>query len=66
MTDRGQRKQAFAGKYRRRAAFFALGMLLAAGLFACGKKPSQLDPPSGVENDTFPYVYPDPATDPKP
>jgi len=35
-------------------------------LAGCGKKPNQVDPPPGVENDTFPRPYPDPSTDPKP
>ncbi len=45
-------------------------LLLASGLLAsvaaCGKKPSTVDPPLGVEDDQYPRVYPDPATDPKP
>ena len=41
-------------------------VLLMFSLMACGKKPSQVDPPPGVENDNFPQTYPDPATDPKP
>ena len=43
-------------------ACLAFGLMLAA----CGKKPGMVDPPPDVENDTFPHVYPDPSTDPKP
>jgi hypothetical protein len=48
-----------------------LGLVVALFLFllplaACGKKPNQVDPPPTVEEDTFPRIYPDPATDPKP
>ncbi len=38
-------------------------LLLLAG---CGVKPPYLDPPEGVEHDTFPETYPDLSTDPKP
>ncbi len=43
--------------------FLLLGMvaLLAAG---CGIKPGRVDPPSGPDNDPFPRIYPDLATDP--
>jgi hypothetical protein len=41
-------------------------LCLMLSLTACGKKPSQVDPPPGVEEDAFPRIYPDPATDPKP
>jgi predicted small lipoprotein YifL len=29
---------------------------------ACGKKPPHVDPPSDVEDDAFPQVYPDPKS----
>jgi hypothetical protein len=28
---------------------------------SCGKKPPHVDPPSDVEDDTFPQIYPNPA-----
>jgi len=64
MTDARQRKQA---RFRFYYAGFAL-ILVCAGfaLAGCGKKPSSVDPPPEVTNDTFPRAYPDPATDPKP
>ena len=37
--------------------------LLLAG---CGVKPTKVDPPAGVQKDTFPKTYPDPTTDPGP
>jgi len=40
------------------------GLALAVG--GCGIKPAKVSPPPGVQKDTFPKVYPDPATDPKP
>jgi len=40
--------------------------LLLLCLTACGKKPNQVDPPPGVEENAFPKTYPDPTTDPKP
>ncbi len=43
-----------------------LALALSGILSACGKKPSEVDPPPGVTNDTFPKTYPDPSTDPKP
>lgn len=46
----------------------SLVLLLGSGLLltGCGKKPNQVDPPPDVANDTFPRIYPDPSTDPKP
>jgi hypothetical protein len=41
-------------------------MVAGLALAGCGKKPGSVDPPPEVTNDTFPQVYPDPATDPKP
>lgn len=35
-------------------------------LGGCGKKPSSVDPPPWVEDDTFPATYPNPNLDPKP
>lgn len=43
-----------------------VGLLMAAGLSACGKRATRLDPPDASVPDEFPRVYPDPATDPKP
>jgi predicted small lipoprotein YifL len=39
---------------------------LSVSLSACGKKPTNIDLPPGVETDYGTHVYPDPATDPKP
>jgi predicted small lipoprotein YifL len=39
------------------------GMMLLSimSVSACGKKPPHVDPPSDVEDDTFPHqIYPDP------
>ena len=44
----------------------SIGLLLGGLLSACGKHPSHVDAPEDVQNDTYPLVYPDPATDPKP
>jgi hypothetical protein len=49
-----------------RALWLAALLILLLPLSACGKKPNQLDPPPGAENNVFPRNYPDPATDPKP
>jgi len=51
----------------KRRTFVLMALLLAATvpLTACGKKPGQVDPPSGA-TETFPRVYPDPSTDPTP
>jgi hypothetical protein len=48
--------------------FAALAVLILSGLAltACGLKPSHVDPPPTVEDDTYPNEYPDPATDPAP
>jgi predicted small lipoprotein YifL len=35
-----------------------LVLTLGVGLAACGRKPSQLDPPSGDDAPDFPQVYP--------
>ncbi len=43
--------------------FLAFAMLAATG---CGVKPNKVDAPAGVEKDTFPRTYPNPATDPAP
>jgi hypothetical protein len=40
--------------------------LITAGLGGCGIKPSQVDPPQGEKNDTFPRTYPNPDYDPAP
>ncbi|NCC03522.1 MAG: hypothetical protein EOM37_05675 [Proteobacteria bacterium] len=32
----------------------------------CGKRPSQVDTPAHNGQITYPRIYPDPATDPKP
>ena len=39
---------------------------LGLSLSACGKRAAHVSPPDDVKQDTFPSVYPDPATDPKP
>lgn len=35
-------------------------------LGSCGIKPSGVEPPETVKEDTFPGTYPDTSTDPKP
>ncbi len=48
---------------------YSLYILLCANalfLSSCGIKPAHVDPPEGVEHDTFPNVYPDINTDPQP
>jgi len=46
---------------------FHLTLALAlAAVGGCGIKPGKLAPPPSAQQDTFPRVYPDPATDPKP
>lgn len=42
------------------------GLAFCGALAACGKKAAHVDPPQGVDDDRFPFVYPDPATDPTP
>ena len=68
--------RAFMPEYRpseqvpRRLNFTIIGilalLLMILPLSACGKKPNQLDPPPGAQDNAFPKIYPDPATDPKP
>lgn len=46
-----------------------LNALICAGLACmllagCGIKPSNVEAPSGAENDHFPHTYPNPAYDP--
>jgi len=41
-------------------------LLCSLVLVACGKMPSEVDPPAGVSRDVYSRVYPDSATDPKP
>jgi len=65
MSDPDLQKQAWNHASLRFAPMLAL-LLLCLGLVACGKKPSEVDPPTDVTNDQFPRIYPDPATDPKP
>ena len=45
-----------------------LFLLVALGvaLSACGKRAAHVDPPDSVEDDKYPFVYPNPATDPAP
>jgi hypothetical protein len=45
------------------ALLFYLSLATAAG---CGIKPGNVEAPPGVEPDSFPRTYPDPATDPQP
>lgn len=59
------RKGCFGVTFRQVGAV-ALILTLALTLASCGKKPGSVDPPLGAENEKFPNVYPDPATDPKP
>jgi hypothetical protein len=49
-----------------RGAIFAMLLVVGFGLSGCGKKPNHVDPPLSVEDDTFPRIYPDLDTDPKP
>ena len=45
---------------------FALCGVMLLFLGACGIKPSNVEPPDGATNDTFPQTYPNPQTDPQP
>lgn len=53
-------------QFMRQAILVLLLLSVGFGVSACGKKPSKLDPPLGVEDDTFPRTYPDTNTDPAP
>jgi hypothetical protein len=61
MPNRDHGKQ-FCGRGSRLCVAVTL-VLLTLSSAACGKKPNQIDPPPGIEKDTFPRTYPDPATD---
>ncbi len=37
-----------------------------AALGGCGIKPTHLGAPKGADQNAYPHVYPDPATDPQP
>jgi predicted small lipoprotein YifL len=50
----------FAG----RVTFLFLAFTLCLALGACGKRGTYIYPPSEDKDDTFPNIYPDPATDP--
>lgn len=42
----------------RRISLFVIAACLALGAAGCGKKPDQVLPPQGEENDRFPRTYP--------
>jgi hypothetical protein len=65
MSDSDRQKQAWSHIGTGLAPLLAL-LLLCLILAACGKRAGSVSPPDDVENDKFPLVYPDPATDPKP
>ena len=44
--------------------FLLFGVLALASLGACGKKANHVFPPDDLAEDNYPYIYPDPATDP--
>ena len=39
-----------------------LALLVVTALTGCGIKPANVSAPQGEDKDTFPKVYPDPAT----
>lgn len=41
-------------------------LVLSAALGGCGKRAAHVDAPGDAEQDDFPFVYPDPDTDPHP
>lgn len=43
-----------------------LGLFLGLTLAGCGKRASQVSPPDDVQEDKFPFTYPNPKTDPQP
>ena len=51
---------------KRRFAILVVMILSFAMLGACGVKPESVEPPAGVQHDTFPNTYPDVSTDPAP
>jgi len=67
MSDHAHQKQ---GRRKKAMHTLFLTILIVSGmtLTACGKKPGRVDPPISMDgkDDTFPLVYPDPETDPKP
>lgn len=56
----------FFDRFSGAVGFGLVFLLCAFFLSGCGKKPSQVDSPEGVDSSAFFYVYPDPATDPRP
>ncbi len=65
MPNQRLQKQIFPNIRKSLMGLITLGLLVVP-LMACGKKPGQVDAPSGLERDTFPQTYPNPDTDPKP
>ena len=52
-----------------RVTLLLAALALGLALGACGKRGSAVyppDSPTGGDGDRFPFVYPDPATDPAP
>jgi hypothetical protein len=65
MPEQHHREQAFRRSCARFLWLIALLWPLLA-LSACGKKPNEVDPPPGAEDNIFPKTYPNISTDPKP
>jgi hypothetical protein len=61
MSESTSKKQAY-----RHVLSMLMLMILGFVLTGCGKRATMVDAPDSVTDDTFPRVYPDPATDPKP
>lgn len=46
-----------------RFAALALAFLAASAVAGCGKKPSFVDPPAGLNPDPYPRMYPNPESE---
>jgi predicted small lipoprotein YifL len=49
------------GNLLRKTILLGVMLLSVMCTSSCGKKPPHVDPPSDVEDDTFPQIYPNPA-----
>lgn len=47
--------------YKRNDMRLIVLLLLALTVAGCGIKPGRVDPPAGIEKDSFPRTYPDPS-----
>ena len=51
-------------KFPTKITCLLLGALALGSLGGCGKKGSHVYAPDDLEDDNYPFIYPDPATDP--